>query len=255
MPGILDQFKLDGQVAIVTGASKGLGAAMAVALAEAGADVALVARGSCDDAKTQIEALGRRALAISADLQDRSSMDTVIPKVLESLGQATILVNNGGTIRRNDFTEYSDDDWDAVMEININALFRLSRAFAKSLVDAGRKGKIVNVASMLSYQGGIRVAAYTASKSAVMGLTRLMANELAPKGINANAIAPGYFATDNTQALREDSERNAAILGRIPAGRWGKPKELGGAVVYLSSPASDYMHGYTLAVDGGWLAR
>jgi len=255
MSGILDQFRLDKQIAIVTGASKGLGAAMAISLAEAGADVALVARSSCADAKAQIEALGRRAVDISADLQDRASMDTVIPKVIESLGQPTILVNNGGTIRRNDFTEYSDEDWDAVMEININALFRLSRAFSKSLVEAGKKGKIVNVASMLSYQGGIRVAAYTASKSAVMGLTRLMANELAPKGINTNAIAPGYFATDNTQALREDSERNAAILDRIPAGRWGDPKDLGGAVVYLSSPASDYMHGYTMAVDGGWLAR
>jgi len=251
----LDSFRLDGQVAIVTGASRGLGAAMAMALAEAGADVALVARGDLREIAGKIESLGRHAIAITADLEDRSAPDTILDLVEAALGRASILVNNAGIIRRAPLLEYSDADWDAVIEVNLRAVFALSRAFARALAKGKGGGRIINIASMLSFQGGMRVAGYTAAKSGLLGLTHAMANELAPLGINVNAIAPGYMATDNTQALRDDPTRSREILARIPAGRWGVPDDLKGAVVFLASPAAGYVHGATLAVDGGWLCR
>jgi len=248
---ILDSFRLDGQLAIVTGASRGLGAAMAIGLAEAGADVALVARGDLQETQTSIEHLGRRAIIVNADLADRSAPEAI----LKAAPAASILVNNAGIIRRASVIDYSDEDWDAVIEVNLRSAFALSRRFAKELRDRKRAGRIINIASMLSFQGGIRVAAYTAAKSGLLGLTRAMANELAPLGINVNAIAPGYMATDNTQALRDDPGRGRDILARIPAGRWGTPDDLKGAVVFLASPAAAYVHGAILAVDGGWLCR
>ncbi len=255
MPGVLNSFKLDGKVAVVTGASRGLGAAMAGALAEAGADVALVARGGMAPTEALLAPTGRRFLSLTADLKDRSQTGRIIRDVCDGLGEPDILVNNAGTIRRCDFLDFPAEDWDEVMEVNLSSIFLLCQDFSKLLVQSGKPGKIINIASLLSYQGGIRVASYTASKSALQGLTRIMANELAPHGINVNAIAPGYMATDNTQALRDDPERNQAILERIPAGRWGRADDLNGAVVFLASAASDYMQGITMAVDGGWLAR
>ncbi|HSP17831.1 MAG TPA: 2-dehydro-3-deoxy-D-gluconate 5-dehydrogenase KduD [Thermoanaerobaculia bacterium] len=248
---VLDGFRLDGQVAIVTGASRGLGAAMALALAEAGADVALVARGDTSGVEASVRTLGRRAMAVHADLEDRAAPDAI----MKAVGKADILINNAGIIRRAAVLEYSDDDWDAVIEVNLRSVFALSRAFARAVVERKATGRIVNIASMLSFQGGIRVVAYTAAKSGILGLTRALANELAPMGINVNAIAPGYMATDNTQALRDDPVRSREILARIPAGRWGVPDDLKGAVVFLASPAAAYVHGAVLAVDGGWLAR
>ncbi|HEX9973068.1 MAG TPA: 2-dehydro-3-deoxy-D-gluconate 5-dehydrogenase KduD [bacterium] len=252
---ILDKFKLDGNVAIVTGAARGLGQGMAIGLAEAGADVMLVDILDMSDSRQQIEKLGRRCESVTADLSKKESVDPIINKTVESLGSIDILVNCAGIIRRAPLLEFSEKDWDDVMNINIRTLFFLSQAAAKVMVKQGRGGKIINVASMLSFQGGILVPSYTASKSAVMGLTRLLANELAPHHINVNAIAPGYMATDNTAALRADPVRNKAILDRIPAGRWGKPEDLKGIVVFLASEASSYLNGYTVAVDGGWLAR
>jgi 2-dehydro-3-deoxy-D-gluconate 5-dehydrogenase len=252
---ILDRFKLDGRTAIVTGTSRGLGQGIAVGLAEAGADVALVHRSGGSETQERIEALGRRCVSIRADLADRTSVATIVGETVEKLGGIDILVNNAGIIRRAPLVEFTEQDWDDVMDVNVRSVFFLSQAVAKVMLDQGRGGKIVNVASLLSFQGGIRVPSYTASKSAVLGLTRLLANELAPHGINVNAIAPGYMATDNTKPLREDPVRNKAILERIPAGRWGSPEDLQGAAVFLASAASDYMHGYTIAVDGGWLAR
>ncbi|NQZ59210.1 MAG: 2-dehydro-3-deoxy-D-gluconate 5-dehydrogenase KduD [Lentisphaeraceae bacterium] len=252
---ILDKFKLDGKVAVVTGASKGLGQAMAVGLAEAGADVALVARGSMEETKTQIEALGRKAIIIKADLTSQQCIPTIVERTVTELGSLDILVNNAGIIRCEPITEFTEEDWDDVINVNQKSLFFLCQAASKQMISQGQGGKIVNIASMLSFQGGIRVPSYTASKSAVMGLTRLMANELAEHGINVNAIAPGYMATDNTAALQADPERNRQILERIPAGRWGSVEDLKGAVVYLSSEAAAYMQGYTIAVDGGWLSR
>ncbi len=251
----LDSFRLDGLAAIVTGASRGLGRAMSVALAEAGADVALVARGDPGYTHAAIERLGRRAIAIKADLADRSSPQAILDQVQSAFGRADILVNNAGIIRRASLLDYTDEDWDAVIEVNLRSAFTLSRAFARALVERKRGGRIINIASMLSFQGGVRVAAYTAAKSGLQGLTRAMANELAPLGINVNAIAPGYMATDNTQALRDDPNRSRDIIARIPAGRWGTPDDLKGAVVFLASPAAAYVHGTTLAVDGGWLSR
>jgi 2-deoxy-D-gluconate 3-dehydrogenase len=252
---ILDQFKLDGKVAIVTGAARGLGQGMAVGLAEAGADIALVDILDMAESKAQVEALGRKCIAITADLSKKESVETIVAATVEQMGGIDILFNNAGIIRRAPITEFAEKDWDDVMDINIRTLFFLSQAAGKQMIEQGRGGKIINTASMLSFQGGIFVPSYTASKSAVMGLTRLLANELGAYNINVNAIAPGYMATDNTTALREDPVRNKAILDRIPAGRWGTPEDLKGAAVFLASPAADYMQGYTIAVDGGWLAR
>ncbi len=252
---ILDEFKLNGKVAIVTGSARGLGQAMAIGLAEAGADVALVDILDMSETKSKVEKLSRKCITITADLSKKNSVDTIVKQTVEQLGGIDILFNNAGIIRRAPLTEFSEKDWDDVMNINIRTLFFLSQAVARVMIEQGRGGKIVNTASLLSFQGGILVPSYTASKSAVMGLTRLLANELAPYNINVNAIAPGYMATDNTKALREDPVRNKAILKRIPAGRWGRPEDLQGIAVFLASPASDYMQGYTVAVDGGWLAR
>ncbi len=228
---------------------------MATALAEAGADAVLVARGDLSDTAKAVKQLGRRAVSIKADLADRSAPAAIIDTTLAAFDRADILVNNAGIIRRAEFVDYSDEDWDAVLEVNLRSIFALSRAFARSVLERKSTGKIVNIASMLSFQGGIRVSAYTAAKSGLLGLTHALANELAPQGINVNAIAPGYMATDNTQALRDDPVRSRDILARIPAGRWGTPADLKGALVFLCSPAADYVHGATLAVDGGWLSR
>lgn len=255
MSTILDLFKLDGKVAVVTGAARGLGQGMALALAEAGADIVAVDILSADDTVKQVQALGRKAVAIVGNLGDRAGIPAVIAEAKKHFSHLDILVNCAGIIRREDFLTFSAKDWDDVMGINIDAVFFLSQAFCNEVVARGGKGKIINIASMLSFQGGVRVPSYTASKSAVAGLTRLVANELASKGINCNAIAPGYMATDNTAPLRADEKRSASILERIPAGRWGTPDDLKGAVVFLASPASDYINGYTVAVDGGWLAR
>ncbi len=252
---ILDKFKLDGKVAIVTGGAKGLGCGMAIGLAEAGADIALVDIVDMTEAKEKITALGRRCITIKTDLSQSGAVEQIVEETVKSLGGINILVNNAGIIRRAPFLEFSLKDWDDVMNINIRALFLLSQAAARVMVQQGQGGRIVNVASMLSFQGGIRVPSYTSSKSAVMGLTRLMANELCSHGITVNAIAPGYMATDNTQPLREDPQRSAEILGRIPAGRWGTPEDLQGVVVFLCSGAAEYINGYTVAVDGGWLSR
>jgi len=252
---ILDKFKLDGKVAVVTGAARGLGQAMAIGLAEAGADIALVDILDMDESQARIEKLGRKCIAVKVDLSKKDSVDTIVDTTVEKLGSLDILFNNAGIIRRAPLVEFTEKDWDDVMNINIRAIFFLSQAAAKVMIKQGKGGKIVNTASMLSFQGGILVPSYTASKSAVMGLTRLLANELAPHNINVNAIAPGYMATDNTAPLRADAARNKAILARIPAGRWGEPSDLAGIAVFLSSEASAYMQGYTVAVDGGWLAR
>jgi 2-deoxy-D-gluconate 3-dehydrogenase len=255
MSSIIDSFKLNGKTAVVTGAARGLGQGMALALAEAGADILAIDILPAEDTAKQVQAMGRKCVTLVANLSDRAAIPGVISEGRKHYASLDILVNCAGIIRRADFTDFSEKDWDDVMGINIDAVFFLSQCFVKDVIARGAKGKIVNIASMLSFQGGIRVPSYTCSKSAVQGLTRLMANELASKGINANAIAPGYMATDNTAPLRADEKRSAAILDRIPAGRWGTADDLKGAVVFLSSAASDYVNGYTLAVDGGWLAR
>ena len=255
MANVLESFQLKGRVAIVTGASRGLGAGMALALAEAGADVALVARGDTTELAQEITALGRRCATVTVDIAGQNAAEKILNETMSALGRADILVNNAGIIRRGSFLEFSEADWRDVLNVNLDAAFRLSQQFARRLVAEKLPGKIIHVTSMLSFQGGVRVASYTAAKSALNGLTKLMANELAVHGINVNAIAPGYMATDNTALLRADVARNTAILDRIPAGRWGTPEDLAGAVVFLASPASNYMHGFTLAVDGGWLAR
>jgi len=255
MSSILESFKLDGKTAIVTGAARGLGQGMALALAEAGADIVAVDFLPTDDTQKAVKALGRKCVGVAANLSDRAAVAQVVPEARKAFASVDILVNCAGIIRREDFVNFTEKDWDDVMGINIDAVFLLSQHFVRDVLARGGKGKIINIASMLSFQGGIRVPSYTCSKSAVQGLTRLMANELAAKGINANAIAPGYMATDNTAPLRADEKRSAAILERIPAGRWGTPDDLKGAVVFLASAASDYVNGYTLAVDGGWLAR
>ena len=255
MPSVLDSFRLEGKVAVVTGASRGLGAGMALALAEAGADLVLVARGDMSGLQQSIAATGRRSITVTADVAAATAARDISTAAHDAFGRADILVNNAGIIRRGSFLEMSGTDWDDVLNVNLSAAFRLSQRFAVELVARKSPGKIIQVASMLSFQGGIRVASYTAAKSALAGLTKAMANELAPHGINVNALAPGYMATDNTAPLRADAVRNRAILERIPAGRWGTPDDLKGAIVFLAAPASDYMHGHTLAVDGGWLAR
>jgi 2-dehydro-3-deoxy-D-gluconate 5-dehydrogenase len=255
MSGILDKFRLDGKVASVTGAARGLGQAMAIGLAEAGADVLAVDLLDCAETQTQIVSLGRRCEMMQTDLTTDGAPQAVVAQAAKAMGRLDILVNNAGIIRRAPFLEFSEKDWDDVMDLNIKAVFQLSQAAARQMVQQGHGGRIISVASMLSFQGGILVPSYAASKSAVMGLTRLMACELGPKGINCNAIAPGYMATDNTKPLREDPARSKTILDRIPLGRWGEPKDLQGAVVFLASEASAYLNGCTIAVDGGWLAR
>ncbi|MCX8970034.1 2-dehydro-3-deoxy-D-gluconate 5-dehydrogenase KduD [Citrobacter portucalensis] len=252
---IQEAFRLEGKVAIVTGCDTGLGQGMAVALAEAGCDVVGVNRKIPHETAEKINAFGRRFMAIQADLSQQDALTSIVTQTVSAFGRVDILVNNAGTIRRQDALDFSEKDWDDVMNLNLKSVFFLSQAVARQFVAQGNGGKIINIASMLSFQGGIRVPSYTASKSGVLGITRLLANEWAAKGINVNAIAPGYMATNNTQQLRADSERNQEIIDRIPAGRWGTPDDLKGPVVFLASPASDYIHGYTLAVDGGWLAR
>ena len=247
-------FDLTGKVALVTGANTGIGQGIALALAGAGADVALVGRSAATETAAQVEALGRRASVIGADLSTIAPVAEVVERTVAELGGLDILVNNAGIIRRADAVDFSEEDWNAVIDTNLKSVFFLCQAAGRRMIAQGR-GKIVNIASMLSFQGGIRVPSYTASKSGVAGLTKLLANEWAAKGVNVNAIAPGYIATNNTVALQADENRNRQITERIPAGRWGEPSDLGGAAVFLASAASDYVNGHTLAVDGGWLAR
>ena len=252
---ILDKFNLKGKVAIVTGAARGLGQGFAIGFAEAGADVAVVDVLDTAETVAKVKALGRRAIGIQANLISTDCVPAIIETTVRELGGIDILMNNAGIIRRAPLTEFTEKDWDDVININQRSLFFLTQAVAKQMIAQGRGGKIINIASMLSFQGGILVPSYTASKSAVKGLTMLMANELGKHGINVNAIAPGYMATDNTTALRADPARNQAILDRIPAGRWGTPEDLQGTAVFLASAAADYLQGYTIAVDGGWLSR
>jgi 2-dehydro-3-deoxy-D-gluconate 5-dehydrogenase len=252
---IPDAFKLDGKVALVTGASAGLGAAIAVALAEAGADVAAHGNSRPPTATCElIERAGRRALPVLGNLADKSVPSQLISQTLAHFGQLDILINNAGTIRRTPAADYSEEDWNIVIEVNLSSVFRLSQLAGRHMLERG-SGKIVNIASLLSFQGGVTVPAYSASKGGVMQLTKALANEWAKHGINVNAIAPGYMRTDNTAALQADETRNRQILERIPAGRWGEPQDLAGPAVFLSSAASDYLHGHVLVVDGGWMGR
>ncbi|MEN3749656.1 2-dehydro-3-deoxy-D-gluconate 5-dehydrogenase KduD [Sphingomonas sp. HF-S3] len=247
-------FDLTGRVAVVTGANTGIGQGIALALAAAGADIAAVGRTPAQETVEKARALGRRAEIISADLSTIEPVDRVVDEAVDKLGGLDILVNNAGIIRRNDSLDFTEEDWDAVVDTNLKSVFFLCQAAGRHMVKQGR-GKIINIASMLTFQGGIRVPSYTASKSGIGGLTKILANEWASKGISVNAIAPGYIATNNTAALQADADRNKSILDRIPAARWGSPDDMGGAAVFLASSASDYVQGHILAVDGGWLAR
>ncbi|MBZ9793132.1 2-dehydro-3-deoxy-D-gluconate 5-dehydrogenase KduD [Rhizobium sp. 3T7] len=250
----MTMFDLSGQVAVVTGANTGLGQAIAVALATAGASIVAVGRSAMDETEAAVRKTGAGFHAIKADLGFIEPVKAIVDEAVATFGKLDILVNNAGIIRRADAIDFTEADWDAVMDINLKSVFFLSQAAARHMMERG-SGKIINIASLLSFQGGIRIPSYTASKSGLAGLTRLLACEWAGKGINVNAIAPGYFVTNNTTALREDADRSAAILARIPAGHWGDPAQLGGAAVFLASQASDYVHGIVLPVDGGWLAR
>jgi 2-dehydro-3-deoxy-D-gluconate 5-dehydrogenase len=247
-------FDLTGKVALVTGANTGIGQAIAVALAQAGADVAVAGRSEPTETLAAISATGRKAVNIKADLSSTEHLQRVVDETLAGLGRIDILVNNAGIIRRADLLEFSEEDWDAVTDTNLKSLFFLSQLAARHMVGRG-SGKIINIASLLSFQGGIRVPSYAAAKSGVGGVTKAMANELAPKGVQVNAIAPGYISTNNTAALQGDETRNRQILERIPTGRWGMPEDIAGAAVFLASSASNYVTGQVLAVDGGWLAR
>ena len=252
---ILDQFNLAGKVAIVTGASRGLGAGMAIGLAEAGADLVVVASSArLQETVDKIKALGRRCLGIQADLIDTKVIPQIIDATLKEYGRIDILINCAGIIRRAPAIEFSEKDWDDVIQINQKATFFMCQAAAREMVKQ-KKGKIINIASLLSFQGGIIVPSYTASKSAVAGLTKALANEWAPLGINVNAIAPGYMATEMTEALQKSADRAPAILARIPAGRWGTPEDMKGLAVFLASDAAEYLQGQVIAVDGGWLGR
>lgn len=243
-------FSLNGQRALVTGANTGIGQAIAVGLAQAGACVICAGRRACDETAAMIRDVGGTASSVLVDFTDPMAGQGLF------IGQPIdILVNNAGIIRRNDTVDFSEEDWDAVMNVNLKALFFTTQAFARAVLARGGQGKVVNIASLLSFQGGIRVPSYTASKHGVAGLTKVLANEWAAKGINVNAVAPGYISTNNTEALRDDPQRNAAILDRIPAGRWGEADDIAGAATYLCTPAANYVHGAVLDVDGGWLAR
>lgn len=255
MAGILDKFSLKGKVAIVTGASTGLGQGMCYAMAEAGADVTGVDYVDMPETKAKVEAMGRQFHGAVANLMSIEPIQKIVDDTVAKFGHVDILINNAGIIRRADAVDFSEKDWDDVMNINVKTVFFFCQAVAKQFLKQGGGGKIINIASMLSFQGGIRVPSYTASKSGVMGITRLLANEWAKHSITVNAIAPGYMATNNTQLLREDPKRAEEILKRIPAGRWGLPEDVMGPAVFLASAASDYLNGYTVAVDGGWLAR
>lgn len=248
-------FNLNGKVAIVTGTSRGLGKVMAITLAKAGANIVGVGVSDMSETKEEIQKIGRQFLEIKADLTNTKSVDKIVSETVKKIGGIDILVNNSGTIRREDAINYKEKDWDDILNLNLKTLFFLSQKVAKQFMKQETGGKIINIASMLSFQGGIRVPAYTASKSGVMGLTKALANEWAKYNINVNAIAPGYMATDNTKQIREDEKSSQEILDRIPSRRWGTPEDLAGAVVFLASKASDYVNGHTLAVDGGWLAR
>jgi 2-deoxy-D-gluconate 3-dehydrogenase len=254
---ILDDFKLDGRVALVTGAGQGLGQGLAAGLAEAGADVAVLDLVSLDETREQISGLGRKCHAMSYDLKDSNAgfAAKIVSECVSELGRLDILVNNAGIIRRTPALEFGEEDWEDVVSINLSSLWYLSQAAARCFVEQGGGGKIINLASVLSFSGGIVVPSYAATKAGVANLTRALANEWAPLGINVNAIAPSYFTTSMTSALRSDAERAEPLLDRIPAGRWGEPEDLKGAVVYLASDAADYVHGATIPVDGGWLAR
>jgi 2-dehydro-3-deoxy-D-gluconate 5-dehydrogenase len=250
----MSRFDLSGKAAIVTGANTGIGQGIALALAEAGADLALVGRRPADETADKVAAMGRKAAQVGADLSTIEPVGGIVERTIAELGRLDILVNNAGIIRRADAVDFSEEDWDAVLDMNLKSLFFLCQAAGRHML-AQSSGKIINIASMLSFQGGIRVPSYTASKSGVAGITKLLANEWAAKGVNVNAIAPGYIATNNTAALRADETRNRQIMERVPAGRWGDPADIGGAAVFLASEAARYVHGHILAVDGGWLAR
>ncbi len=253
---ILEAFQLTGKNALVTGSRRGLGAGIALALAQAGANVVCHGKdtrgtGPCEE----IRKLGRKSFYFAADVSDAKACSALVEKTVGEFGSLDILVNNAGAIRRAPAAEFPQEYWDELLAVNLTAVFRLSQLAGQHILKRGANGKIVNIASLLSFQGGVFVPAYAAAKGGVAQLTKALANEWAPKGINVNAIAPGYMATDNTAALRKDPERSRQILERIPAGRWGEPSDLAGAAVFLSSPASDYVHGHVLVVDGGWLAR
>jgi 2-deoxy-D-gluconate 3-dehydrogenase len=250
-----DLFRLDGKVALVTGASAGIGAAIAEALAEAGADVACHGNSRPADATAElVKGKNRKGAAISGDLSDRATPARLVGEVLERFGRIDILINNAGIIRRTPAVDHSDDDWDAVLAVNLTSVFSLCKLAGKHMLEQG-SGKIVNIASLLTFQGGVTVPAYAASKGGIGQLTRALANEWSSRGVNVNAIAPGYIETENTAALRQNPERFKQISDRIPAGRWGKPSDLGGSAVFLCSRASDYVHGHILTVDGGWMGR
>ncbi|MBZ6076797.1 2-dehydro-3-deoxy-D-gluconate 5-dehydrogenase KduD [Microvirga puerhi] len=248
-------FDLAGKTAVVTGANTGLGQAIAVALAQAGSAIVAVGRSGMDETERLCRDAGARFHSVKADLSSLEPIEQIVAESVAAGERIDILVNNAGIIRRADAISFTEKDWDDVMNVNLKTTFFLTQAIARRMIEDGRGGKIINIASLLSFQGGIRIPSYTASKSGLAGLTRLLACEWAAKGINVNAIAPGYFVTNNTEALRDDQKRSSEILARIPVGRWGNPADLGGAAVFLASSASDYVHGVVLPVDGGWLAR
>ena len=251
----LSAFSLAGKTVMVTGANTGIGQGIALSIGRAGGRVIGIGRSSMDDTAAQMGTIGAVFVGVSADLGSTRAAQAMLDAAWEQHGPIDGLVNNAGIIKRVDAVDFTEDDWDSVMDINLKTMFFLSQSLARKTIAAGRPARIVNIASMLSFQGGIRVASYTASKSGVLGITRLLANEWAAKGINVNAVAPGYIETNNTEALRNDPDRSASILGRIPAGRWGVPSDIGDAAVFLLAPASNYMHGAVIPVDGGWLAR
>jgi 2-deoxy-D-gluconate 3-dehydrogenase len=255
MDGIMKRFSLEGKTAIVTGSGVGLGQGMCVGLAEAGANIVGVDYRESSETKRRVEAVGRKFVEVKADLSTTEPINGIVEKALSAFKRIDVLVNNAGIIRRADSLDFSEKDWDDVIGINLKTVFFFCQAVGRQFIKQGGGGRIINIASMLSFQGGIRVPSYTASKSGVMGITRLLANEWAKAGITVNAIAPGYMATDNTAALRADEKRSSEILSRIPAGRWGTPEDLMGTAVFLASEASSYVNGTYIAVDGGWLAR